>query len=72
MCTVNSTHNYAGIKMVKFIVKKIRSFAGDKKGVTMLEYGLLAALIAVAAVGTLQTMSSSLNTKFTSISNTLK
>jgi len=58
--------------MVKFIVKKIRSFAGDKKGVTMLEYGLLAALIAVAAVGTLQTLSSSLNTKFTSISNTLK
>jgi len=58
--------------MVKFIVKKIKSFASDKKGVTMLEYGLLAALIAVAAVATLQGLSTSLNAKFSSISTTLK
>ncbi len=57
--------------MVTYIVKQIKSFAGDKKGVTMLEYGLLAALIAVAAVTTLQTLSTSLNGKFTSISTTL-
>jgi pilus assembly protein Flp/PilA len=58
--------------MVQFIAKKIESFAGDKKGVTMLEYGLLAALIAVAAVATLQGLSSSINAEFSSISATLK
>jgi len=58
--------------MVKLIAKKIKYFFGDKKGVTMLEYGLLAALVAVAAVATLQSLSTSLNAKFSSVSTTLK
>jgi len=57
--------------MATFIVKKFKSFGGDERGVTMLEYGLLAALIAVAAVATLQTLSGKLNGLFTTISNTL-
>jgi pilus assembly protein Flp/PilA len=33
------------------IMKLIRKIAGNKKGATAIEYGLLAALIAVAGVG---------------------
>ncbi len=36
--------------MTQFISKKIKGFTGDKKGVTMLEYGLIAALVAVVAM----------------------
>jgi len=57
--------------MVKFIMKKIKSFAGDKKGVTMLEYGLLAALVAVAAIAGLNTLGGNLSAKFTAIATTI-
>ena len=58
--------------MVKFIAKKVKTFAGDKKGVTMLEYGLMAALIGVAALTSLGTLSTKLNTLFsTTITNAL-
>jgi pilus assembly protein Flp/PilA len=53
------------------LVKKIKSFAGDKKGVTLLEYGLLAALIAVACVTTLTTLGSNINSKFSTISTSI-
>ncbi len=32
------------------IISKIRLFKKDEKGVTMLEYGLLAVLVAIAAI----------------------
>lgn len=42
-----------------------------KRGVTAMEYGLIAALIAVVIIGTVTTIGTSLNTKFTSISTAL-
>lgn len=48
-----------------------RSFARDESGATAIEYGLIAALVSVAAITALTAMGSSLNTMFTSVSSTL-
>lgn len=53
---------------MKNIVKR---FAGDESGATAIEYGMIAALIAVVIIGTLQTIGTQLKAKFTSISNQL-
>jgi pilus assembly protein Flp/PilA len=45
-------------------------FLNDKNGATAIEYGLIAAGIAVAIVAAVQTLGGTLNTAFTSV-NTL-
>jgi len=46
-------------------------FFNDQSGATAIEYGLIAALIAVVCITTLTTVGSKLNNKFTSVSNGL-
>lgn len=46
-------------------------FVKDESGATAIEYGLIAALIAVAAIGAMTTVGTELIAKFTTISNTL-
>ncbi len=43
----------------------------DKKGAAMVEYGLLAALIAVVAVSALTTLGTGISAKFASISSSI-
>ena len=43
----------------------------DKRGVTAMEYGLIASLIAVAIIATVSTVGTSLQATFTSISDKL-
>ncbi len=50
------------------IMKKIRK---DESGATAIEYGLIAALMSVAAIGALTAMGGSLNTMFQAVSNAL-
>jgi pilus assembly protein Flp/PilA len=57
--------------MALFTAKKIKTFGKDKKGVTMLEYGIIAALIAVVCIGTITTIGTKLNAAFTTISTDL-
>lgn len=45
----------------------IKSFAKDESGATAIEYGLIAALIAVAIIGTLVAIGPKLNSAFTSV-----
>ena len=52
--------------------KLFARFAKDESGATAIEYGLIAALIAVVIIGTLTTIGSDLNTKLISVSNGLK
>jgi pilus assembly protein Flp/PilA len=52
--------------MVKF-AKLIKNI----KGATAIEYGLIAALIAVAAIGAMQGIGTKLNTTFNNVSNSL-
>jgi pilus assembly protein Flp/PilA len=53
--------------MSKFL-KLIR----NEEGATAIEYGLIAALIAVAAIGAMQGIGSKLNTTFNNVSSSLK
>lgn len=48
-----------------------RSFAKDESGATAIEYGLIAALVSVAAITALTAMGSSLNSMFTKVSTEL-
>jgi pilus assembly protein Flp/PilA len=44
----------------------------DAKGATAIEYGLIAALIAVAAIGAMTTLGGKVGTTFNSVSSKLK
>jgi len=47
-------------------------FCKDESGATAIEYGLIAAGIAVAIIATVQALGTNLNTTFTSVSTALK
>ncbi len=51
--------------------KVIRTFAKDESGATAIEYGLIAALVSVAAIGALTAMGNSLSTMFNTVSSAL-
>jgi len=53
------------------MLKQITSFCADESGATAIEYGLIAALVSVAAIGALTTMGNTLNTLFTTVSNSM-
>jgi pilus assembly protein Flp/PilA len=53
------------------MLRSLRRLFGDKKGVTAIEYGLIAALIAVAAVNVMSTVGKNLSKTFTTISTNL-
>ncbi|PZU07298.1 Flp family type IVb pilin [Sphingomonas sp.] len=49
----------------------LRKLAGDRRGATAIEYGLIAALIAVAAIGAMSTLGTKLKNTFTNVSNNM-
>jgi len=46
----------------------IRKFVRNEKGATAIEYGLIAALIAVAAISAMKGVGTTLNSTFTNVS----
>ena len=56
--------------MSKFI-SAVRTFIADEEGVTALEYGMIAALIAGAIVLTVESVGTAVNTAFTSIADAM-
>lgn len=54
-------------------LRLLRGFCRARRGATAIEYGLLAALLALATLGTLTTLGTTLNTSFnllgTSVTN---
>lgn len=59
---------------MKNSINLVRTFfnrLADNKGATAIEYGLIAALIAVAAIAAMQGLGSSLQTTFNSTSSTM-
>ncbi|HZB38942.1 MAG TPA: Flp family type IVb pilin [Beijerinckiaceae bacterium] len=50
----------------------LNRFIRDESGATAIEYGLIAALIAVAAITAMTTLGTELGKKFTKVSTTLK
>ena len=49
----------------------VRRLTEDRRGVTAIEYGLIAALIAIAAIGAMTTVGGSLSSTFSSIAGSL-
>jgi pilus assembly protein Flp/PilA len=49
----------------------LKRFSEDQSGATAIEYGLIAALIAVAIIGGATQLGTTLAAKFTAIANTL-
>lgn len=56
--------------MTKFS-KLLTRFSKDESGATAIEYGLIAALIAVVIIGALTAMGTSLSSKFNQVSGNL-
>ncbi|MCC4253595.1 MAG: Flp family type IVb pilin [Pseudomonadota bacterium] len=50
----------------------IRKMLKNEKGATAIEYGLIAALIAVAAIGAMTSLGSNLTNTFNSVSDNLE
>jgi pilus assembly protein Flp/PilA len=50
----------------------VRKFICDESGATAIEYGLIAAGIALAIIAAVNGLGSKLNTKFTSVNSSLK
>ena len=53
-------------------MKTFRKLIRNEGGATAIEYGLIAALIAVAAIAAMQGLGSQLNTTFTNASTAMK
>ncbi len=53
------------------MILKFRSLIKDKSGATAIEYGLIAALVSIAAVVALQNLGTSLNSMFSVVSGHL-
>ena len=50
---------------------KLKTFLNNEDGATAIEYGLIAALVSVAAIGALTSMGNSLSTMFNTVSSSL-
>ncbi len=53
------------------MMNHVRNFVRDDSGATMIEYGLIAALVAVAAIVALESMGTSISGMFTAVSTKL-
>jgi pilus assembly protein Flp/PilA len=53
-------------------MRTLQSFLSDERGATAIEYGLIAAGIALAIIAVVNGLGTNLNTNFTSINNSLK
>ena len=53
------------------MVRLIRDFVGERRGITLVEYALIAGLITLACVAILTTMGSSLSNLYSSLNSSL-
>jgi pilus assembly protein Flp/PilA len=53
-------------------MQKIRNFVKNSKAATAIEYGLIAALIAVAAIAAMQGLGNQLKKTFSNVSSNMK
>lgn len=56
---------------MKAVIQSIRQFCGDERGVTAIEYGLLAALVGVAIITAATLMGTKMSEMFTGIAGKL-
>jgi len=68
---VQSRRILAGVGLKEWTMSKFLKLIKNSEGATAIEYGLIAALIAVAAIGAMQGIGNKLNTTFNNVSNHL-
>ena len=51
---------------------RLRQFCANERGATAIEYGLIVALLSVAVIATITTLSGNMKTVYTTITNALK
>jgi len=56
------------LRIMRFVAKVLK----DNRGATAIEYGLIAALIAVAAITAMTSLGNQLTTTFSNVSNNMK
>ncbi|GGY25195.1 Flp family type IVb pilin [Pseudoduganella albidiflava] len=56
---------------MKALINAARQFAKDEEGITAIEYGLLAAVIAAAIIASFGTLATGVGTAFTTIAGRL-
>ena len=54
------------------MLRNFKTFFGDTRGVTAIEYGLIASLVAVAAIGAFSMVGTRLNTSMTGIAKSIR
>jgi pilus assembly protein Flp/PilA len=70
--TPETRTSHQGVKaMLTYARSLIRQLVRDEKGATAIEYGLIAALIAVAAVTVMGTVGTNLTSTFTTVAGKL-
>lgn len=57
--------------MMKNLILGVKHFIADEEGVTMVEYGLIAALIAIVALTAITNIGKNLNLAFKAVCNAL-
>jgi pilus assembly protein Flp/PilA len=60
------------LSAISYVMKTVRRFLADESGATAIEYGLIAAGIAIAIITSVQGVGTKLKTNFTTISTSLK
>jgi pilus assembly protein Flp/PilA len=65
--------DFKGVTQVEVLMTNLFSrFVRDESGATAIEYGLIAALIAVVIIGALQLIGSNLTTTFSKVASKLQ
>lgn len=59
------------VQMASYITSLMRSLCRNSRGATAIEYGLIAALIALVVIGAITAIGTNLNTSFNSVANSL-
>ena len=57
--------------MATYLISLVRTFCRNNRGATAIEYGLIAALIAVVIIGALTAVGTNLSTKLASVASSL-
>ena len=68
LCRVGNSPQARGYRMSKLVLR----FVKNESGATAIEYGLIAAGIAVAIIATVQALGTNLNSTFSTVSTALK
>ena len=53
------------------MLKCFKIFCGDESGATAIEYGLIAALVSIAAIGAMTSLGESVSNTFETVANTM-